>query len=137
MIRRVLSVVLILTALACSGAQAAPLRPTPLPAWSAGPPAPREKPVLVEIPYGILVADTTCPEATHALLNPCTPHPLEVYVVFPPGGDLRDFEAQNVLVRGSLHRGSCPHMVLRVISIAPSREPFTCEDPDDGIHITS
>ncbi|HZE89700.1 MAG TPA: hypothetical protein VE404_09135 [Verrucomicrobiae bacterium] len=96
------------------------------------PPPPAPRPVMVEIPYGILIHDDSCPGATHALLDPCAPHPIEVYVRFPADQNLREFEGTNVILRGSLHGGGCARLVLKASSIGPSTEPFVCDGLGDG-----
>lgn len=118
MIRKTLTIVLASAALAgVSGAS------------TTKPPAtrPETRPVTVEIPYGILVHDESCPGSTHVLLDPCAPHPVEVYIRFPPGQDLREFEGKNVLLRGTLRETECSRLVLTAAAIGPSTEPFSCD----------
>jgi len=93
------------------------------------PPRVKDKLVMVRIPYGILMHDESCSGTTHALLDPCAPHPVEIYIAFPPGQDLKTFEGKNVVLRGSLHDSDCARLVLKASSIGPSTEPFTCEKP--------
>ncbi|MBI3448186.1 MAG: hypothetical protein HY049_04615 [Acidobacteria bacterium] len=123
MIRTTLTIVLVSAALAGGSAVSTTKQPAP---------SPESRPVTVEIPYGILIHDESCPGATHALLDPCAPHPIEVYIRFPADQNLKALEGKNVILRGSLHESDCARLVLKASSVGPSTEPFICNKPGDG-----
>ena len=77
-------------------------------------------PVRVEIPYGTLVSDAACAGATHVLLDPCSPHQPEVYVVFPDFKNVRRFEGRNVILRGIVNKGPCGLLLLHANDVAVS-----------------
>jgi len=77
-------------------------------------------PVRVEIPYGTLASDSSCAGATHVLLDPCAPHPPEVYVVFPDFKNVRRFEGRNVILRGIVSKGPCGLLLLHANDVAVS-----------------
>jgi hypothetical protein len=98
----------------------------------AAPARGQNQPLRVEIPYGFLVSDASCPGASHVLLDPCSPHAAEVYVVFPESGQARRYEGKNVFLRGEIVQGGCSLPLLRVSRIAPSTEAFTCQAPAEA-----
>jgi len=73
----------------------------------------------VTIPFGILRSDTSCPAATHVVLNPCPPNQPTLYAVFPRGRKLDRFEGQNVTLRGTVDQTACslPLIQARRISL--------------------
>jgi len=87
----------------------------------------------VDIPFGILVSDVSCSEAMHALRDVCTGMP-NLYVVFPKGKNVEQFENRNVTLRGTLELTICSLPLLRATRIAESNElppcPFPCEPGD-------
>jgi hypothetical protein len=92
--------------------------------------APAE-PDKVDIPFGLLVPDRTCPEASHILKFPCPGGGLDFYVAFPKGrtADLATFENQNVALRGSWHATTCTLPLIQVSRIAISAILPPCVEP--------
>lgn len=76
----------------------------------------------IETPFGTLVTDGTCPEATHLLKYPCPGVGQDYYLAFAKNKlpDLVALEGTNVAVRGTLHDTTCAHPLIQVTKITPS-----------------
>jgi hypothetical protein len=81
----------------------------------------------VEITMGILIPDTSCEQATHALLGFCdyynggrTP---QFYITFPGGKNVDRFLGHNVRIRGTMEFTSCAKPLMRVTFIDDSDLP--------------
>ena len=89
----------------------------------------------IDIPFGFLMPDTSCPGATHVLLNPCPPNLPTFYVVFQQGKKVDRFLGQNVAVRGTIDpNASCSAPLVRVTRIVeslvvPPCPPPPCDNP--------
>ena len=88
----------------------------------------------IEITMGILVQDTSCAQATHALLGVCdwyiggrTP---QIYLTFPGGKNVDRFLGRNVRLRGTMEFTGCAKPLMRVTSIGDSTAPLPpCPPP--------
>jgi hypothetical protein len=85
------------------------------------------QPPHVEITMGILVPDTTCPKAQHALASVC---PFfdgivipQLYLDFPGNRNVDRWVSHNVRLRGTMEFTDCSLPLMRVISIGESTVP--------------
>jgi hypothetical protein len=80
-----------------------------------------------DAPFGILLEDSTCPEATYILKHPCPDAGTIAYLTFPKSKatDLAQFLGQNVAIRGTVHDSTCSAPLVQVskISISPVLPP--------------
>jgi hypothetical protein len=84
----------------------------------------------VDIPFGYLMPDTSCPGATHVLLHPCPPNSPQVYVVFQQGKDVDRFLGRNVTIRGMIDpKATCSAPLVRATKIAESLIVPDCPAP--------
>ena len=85
----------------------------------------------IEIPFGYLMPDTSCPGATHVLLHPCPPNSPEAYLVFPQGKNVDRFLGRNVTVRGTIDTtASCSRPLVRATRIAETSNVPPCPPPE-------
>ena len=81
----------------------------------------------VDIPFGILKSDSSCPAATHVILSNCPPNEPLFYAAFQRTRNLERFEGKNVALRGTVDRTSCakPLILARRLVISKSVPPCT------------
>lgn len=113
--RRILAVALVVAALAL-------VRPAPVEAN-------RFKPIY-PLRVGILLEDSTCPPATHVLLDPCPGHARQTYLVFNRMKGIKRFLGDIVNVNGPIESSVCglPLLDVRKIDFA-ANVPGPCQDP--------
>lgn len=80
----------------------------------------------VDIPFGILASDSSCPAATHVILNPCPPNQPLVYAVFARGQKLERFEGRYVSLRGTVDQTACPRPLIRAGRIVMAKTLQPC-----------
>ena len=84
----------------------------------------------IDIPFGFLMPDASCPGATHVLLHPCPPNPPEFYLVFPQGKNVDRFLGRNVTARGTIDTtASCSVPLVRATRIAETLIVPDCPAP--------
>ena len=80
----------------------------------------------VDIPFGTLVRDGSCPAATHLIMSACNPTQPLFYAVFQSSRDLERFEGKNVALRGTVDQTACPLPLILVRRIVISKSLPPC-----------
>jgi hypothetical protein len=71
----------------------------------------------LDIPFGTLLSDASCPLAKHVLLAPCPPNAPVLYVDFPQGKNVDRYVGQNVSTRGTVEFTTCTLPLLHASRI--------------------
>jgi hypothetical protein len=87
-------------------------------------------PAKIEIPFGYLLKDDSCPDATYILKYPCPGLGGDYYLSFAkPRADLAGLEGQNVAVRGVVRASVCTLPLVQVTKVTASAILPPCPSP--------